>query len=147
MRALSLLLLLAMPVLPQPKEFVSNVNLQSGPLNVTMINYEVTKDRPYLIVHFEIRNPSDQDERCDWLALARLERPDGTEMYSNYDVMVDAGTGGVRATGPFVVAQRRKARASLLFVLGPQDLPGHLILPDGRRSARIDFRGKVRWTD
>jgi hypothetical protein len=125
--------------------FVTNASFDSGPLRVTLLNYEVPRNKPYLIAHFEIRNPSDQDQICDWKSLVYLLRPDGTTMTSNYDVLVDSGTGGTRATGPFLVARGRKARASVLFVLNPGDLPGHLVLPDGRRSARIDFRGKARW--
>lgn len=147
MRALTLLLTLALPIFGQSDEFVSNVSFPSGPLQVTLLNYEVARDRPFLIVHFEVRNPSNQEQRCDWRALASLERADGSSMTSNYDVMVDTGTGGSRATGPFPISKGRKARLSLLFILGPSDLPGHLILPDGSRSARIDFRGKVRWTE
>jgi hypothetical protein len=143
MRIWLLILLLAGWAQAEP-EFASNARFDSGPLQVTLINYEVPRDKPYLIVHFEIRNPTDQDLRCDWLSLVALHRRDGSSMASNYDAMVDVGTGGTRATGPFLIPRRRKARCSLLFVLAPEDLPGRLVLPDGRHSARIEFRGKLR---
>ena len=152
MRALLLLALLlpqlagARPVAAQARDeqFTSHAKFEDGPLRVTLLNYEVPRNKPYLIVHFEIANPSDQDERCDWKALVTLQRQDGTSMASNYDVLVDIGTGGARASGPFLVAKRRKARASVLFILSEEDLPGYLVLPDGRRSPTIHFRGKLR---
>lgn len=125
--------------------WVSQVRYEQGALQVLMINYEVPRDKPYLIVHYEIRNPSAEEQRCDWQSLVSLKRPDGETMSPNYDVMVDTGTGGARATGPFPIPKGGKARLSVLFVLSADDLPGHLLLPDGRESARIVFRGKPRW--
>lgn len=146
MRALLLLLVMALFAPAKADGFVTKASFEDGPLQVTMLNWEQPRGKPFLIVHFEIRNPTDQQARCDWMALSHLERLDGTSMTSNYDVLVDSGTGMTRATGPFMVAQRRKATASVLYILKQGDLPGHLVLPDGRRSARIEMRGKVRWT-
>lgn len=145
-RGLFVVLLLLTGSVSAEAGFVTNASFDSGALRVTLLNYEVAKGKPYLIAHFELDNQSNDDQRCDWVSLVTLQCQDGTTMTSNYDVLVDTGTGGARATGPFVVPKRRKARASLLFVLSPGDLPGYLVLPDGRRSARIDFRGKVRWS-
>jgi hypothetical protein len=145
MRALILMMLLLQSVGAQPHEetFSSNVRFEIGPLQVRLINYEVPRNKPYLIIHFEVRNPTAQPERCDWRTLVTLQRPDGTTMSSNYDVLVDNGSGGTRATGPFLLSAGGKARASVLFVLSRDDLPGRLVLPDGRRSAPIEFRGKT----
>lgn len=135
--------LLVSAALAEPGEFVTNATFDSGPLKIRLINYEVPRNKPYLIVHFDIANPTSDDHRCDWASLVRLQSSDGTSMSPNYDVMVDSGTGGTRATGPFLVPRGKKARAAVLFVLSANDLPGRLVLPDGRRSPPIDFRGKV----
>ncbi len=146
MRWLSFLFLLLLCATVQAEPgFVSQVPYQQGELQVQLLNYEVPRNKPYLIVHYEIRNPTTQEHRCDWVSLISLQRPDGQTMSPNYDVMVDTGTGGARATGPFPLPKGGKARLSILFVLSADDLPGYLLLPDGRKSARIDFRGKPRW--
>lgn len=138
------LLLLCADVQAEPG-FVSQVPYQQGELQVRLLNYEVARNKPYLIVHYEVRNPSREELRCDWVSLISLQRPDGQTMRPNYDVMVDSGSGGARATGSFPVPRGGKARLAVLFVLSADDLPGHLVLPDGRKSARIDFRGKPGW--
>ncbi len=125
--------------------FTSRVHYPMGPLKVEMINFEQPRDKPYLIVHFNIRNPDNEDHRCDWRQLIALEREDKSTMSSNYDVLVDSGGGLTRATGPFLVPKKGKVKASLLFVLAPGDLPGRLQVPDGRFSTPIEARGKARW--
>lgn len=141
---LLIVLLSAMSAIAEPAEFTTNVRFDSGSLKVTLINHEIPRNKPYLIVHFEIQNPTREEQRCDWVSLVTLERQDGSTMSSNYDLLVDLGTGGTRATGPFAIPKGRKARASVLFVLAEEDLPGRLLLPDGRRSEVIEFRGKRR---
>jgi hypothetical protein len=147
MRALMLVLMLTALCLAESAGFVSNVAFAAGPLQVRLINYEQPRGKPYLIAHFEIRNPTRAEERCDWMSLCSLERADGSSMGPNYDVLVDSGTGMTRATGPFTVAPGRKVTASVLFILSQGSLPGHLILMDGRRSATINATGRVRWTE
>lgn len=124
--------------------FSQHVRFTLGPLDVLMINYEVPRGKPYLIVHFEIRNPTRQEHRCDGRSLASLRRADGSVLDTSYDLLVDQGQGGTRAVGPFLVPPRGKVRASMMFLLGPDDLPGQLELPDGRRSLPIHFRGQSR---
>jgi hypothetical protein len=147
MRALVCTLLLVSFTLAETEPgWVSHVSYQAGPLHVTLLNHEQPRGKPFLIVHFEVRNEGPEQTRCDWSGLVTLRRQDGTTMSPNYDALVDSGTGPTRTSGPFPIPRKRKARVSVLFVLGPQDLPGYLVLPDGRRSARIEQRGKVRWT-
>lgn len=125
--------------------FTSRVQYNDGPLQIELINFEQPRDKPYLIVHFNIKNPDGEDHRCDWRQLVVLERQDKSTMSSNYDVLVDSGGGLTRATGAFLVPKKGKVKASLLFVLAPGDLPGRLQTPDGRFSALIEAKGKARW--
>lgn len=69
----------------------------------------------------------------------------GKSINTNYDAMVDMGNGMVRTSGPFSLAPGRKATVSVLFVLGPHDLPGRIVLANERKSILIYERDKVRY--
>lgn len=137
-RRLLLLLLLAQ-VLPVRAEegFGNNVSYPMEPFQVRMINWELTRGKKHLLVHFEVKNPTGEEHRCDWQQLIFLRRQDDSTMNSNYDALVDMGGGLTRTVGPFLMKKRSKVRVTVPFFLGQGDLPGRLELPDGRTSALI----------
>ncbi len=147
MRVLAALLICmtAVALAHTQEQFFSNVGYKFGPLEVTFKNFEQPRGKPYLIAHFQIKNPDQEDHRCNWKELIVLETATGQHLNSNYDVLVDSGGGLTRATGPFLVPGRGGVDASLLFILGPGDLPGRLLLPDGRRSVEIQAKGRAHW--
>lgn len=103
-----------------------------------MVNWEQPRGKNLIIVHFEVRNRTKEEQRCDWTNLVWLRREDGTKMASNYDVLVDSGGGLTRATGPFPVPKRRKIKFTVPFFIRPSDLPARLELLDGRQSRLIE---------
>lgn len=127
------------------REFTSQVNYTVPPFEVLFRNFEQPRDKPYLIAHFRVRNPGHDEQRFPWRELIVLERADGTTLVSNYDVLVDSGGGLTRAHGDFLIQGRRRVDVSVLFMLAPGDLPGRLVLPDGRRSVLISPTGRARW--
>lgn len=135
-KGLLLFVLLTFPVLAE-EGFRTNVLYHLEPFEVRLINWELTRDRAHLLVHFEVRNPTSEEHRCDWGELVFLRRQDGTGMASNYDALVDMGGGLTRTVGPFLMKKRSKVRVTVPFFLGEGDLPGRLELPDGKTSALI----------
>ncbi len=135
-RLLFLCLLLSAP-LAADEGFRTNVTYELEPFQVRLINWELTRDKKHLIVHFEVHNPTAEEHRCDWKDLVALRRADDSVMSSNYDALVDMGGGLTRTVGPFLMQKRSKVRVTVPFFLGPGDLPGRLELPDGQTSVLI----------
>lgn len=113
-------------------------------LEVTLTHYEVAKNQPVIFAHFQVKNPTSEPKTCSWKDLVSLVRTDGSQFQSNYDALVDLGTGATRTVGPFTLPPRRKARVAVPFLLGDNDLPARLELADGRQSALIPARRKRR---
>lgn len=120
--------------------FAHGVDFAYDELTVHFVNYEVPRSKPYLIAHFRVANLTKEEKVCDWRSLSCLRRADGEVLWPNYDALVDLGHGMTRTNGPFVMALGQKATIAVLFMLGPQDLPGKLVLADGQESIMIEFR-------
>ena len=124
--------------------FGNGANFTHESLQVTLTHYEAAKRQPILFVHFEVKNPESEPKICAWKELVTLVRADGSRLTSNYDALVDLGTGATRTVGPFTLAARRKAKVAVPFLLAPDDLPANLELPDGRQSPIIPARRPPR---
>lgn len=121
---------------PAAEDFLKpNTTINVDGLEVLMRNWDLAKSRKILFVHFVIRNREKVDRRCDWKELAWLIRPDGRVQSSNYDALVDSGTGFTRATGPVLVPRGgRRIKISVPFLLNETDLPARIRLPNGSES-------------
>lgn len=132
--ALSLLLLLTTSGLSEP--FLQpNTTFRIGELQILMRNWDLAKSKKILFVHFEVRNFSKIPQRCSWRELVWLIGPEGEVVSSNYDALVDSGTGFSRATGPVEIPKGgKRIKISVPFVLGPNDLPARIQISDGHLS-------------
>ena len=111
---------------------------QHNELNVLMKNWDLARDKKTLFVHFEVRNPGATDLRCPWKELVSFVLKDGSFMRSNYDALVDVGTGFTRATGPVLIPRGgKKVQIAVPFLLSPNQFPGHIQLSDGRISPTL----------
>ncbi len=105
-----------------------------------MVNWEQPRGKNLIVVHFEVKNPTREEHRCDWRELIWLVHESGNRMSTNYDVLVDSGTGLTRASGPFLVPKRRRIKFSVPFFIAESDLPARLVLVDGRQSRLLTQR-------
>lgn len=135
-----LLLLLLGSVSLAEEPLGTRATFQVGPLELLMVNWEQPRGKNLIVVHFEAKNPSRDDHRCDWRELIWLVHENGNRMSTNYDVLVDSGTGLTRASGPFVVPKRRRVKFSVPFFIAETDLPARLVLVDGRQSEILSPR-------
>lgn len=107
-------------------------------VEVHILNYELTRDRKYLLVHAKLRSLAKDPLYFDWRSLILLQCRDGENLRPNFDALVDRnGAGLTRTVGEFELRPREKARITIPFLLGEDELPGKLLLPDGRVSREI----------
>ena len=131
------LVLLASPIMAEDV-LKPNTSVNIGELEVLMRNWDLAKSKKIVFVHFVVRNRGKMDQRCDWRDLAWLVKADGELMASNYDALVDSGTGFVRATGPVVIPKGgRRVKISVPFLIGKTDLPARIQTSNGRRSPKF----------
>jgi hypothetical protein len=133
----SLILLLTLPGLSEDVWGTPSTH-RIEQVEVYVINWELTRDRKTLLVHAKVRSQAKDELYFDWRALFTLRTSQGNNLRPNYDALVDRnGAGLTRTVGEFRLMPREKVRMTIPFLLGEDDLPGRLALPDGRLSKLI----------
>jgi hypothetical protein len=107
-------------------------------VQVQILNWELTRDRKTLLVHAKLQSQSKTELYFDWRSLLSLRNSQKDRLRPNYDALVDRnGAGLTRTVGEFRLEPGEKVRITIPFLLGEDDLPGRLELPDGRLSKLI----------
>lgn len=138
--SLGLLLLLFRPGIADEtsQSWQYPTTFESQQVEVNVLNWELTRDKKWLLVHAKLRSKSDEALRFDWRSLLRVHTARGESYPPNYDALVDRnGAGLTRTIGPFLMERRDKIRISIPFLLGDDETPVRLELPDGRVSPPI----------
>lgn len=133
-----LLLLLVVVVRAEEKAWRGPLEFESQEVKVKLLNWEVAQHGQWLIVHLTVRSTAKEPVYFSWQRLLTLETSEGAHLSPNYDALVDRnGAGLTRTVGDFQLKPGEKANISIPFVLGDGDLPGRLLLEDGRPSELI----------
>lgn len=114
------------------------LTLEFQQTRVEILNWELTRDKKWLLVHAKLTSLSSAPLRFPWRDLITLEGADGSSYSPNYDALVDRNGGGLtRTVGDFQIDPRDRVRISVPFIVSPEELPARLKLPDGRLSPEI----------
>lgn len=133
-----LLLLLMVAGGAEEKAWRGPLEFESQEVRVRLLNWEVTQHGKWLLIHLTLRSMAKEPLYFSWQRLLTLETAEGAHLSPNYDALVDRnGAGLTRTVGDFELKPGEKANISIPFVLGEGDLPGRLLLEDGRPSELI----------
>lgn len=143
MRRLCLLLLvlvwgsaLAEPKTGEPWRYPLKLEYQQ--VEVRIINWELTRGGKHLLLHAQLRSLAREPVRFPWRDFVSVVTVKDDSYAPNYDALVDRnGAGLTRTVGDFLLARGEKARITIPFFLGPEELPVKLRLFDGRISPPI----------
>lgn len=138
LRSLLFCLFLSTVVWSEEQAWKYPLEIEFEGVKVQILNWEFAQKKRMLIVHAALKSQSRDEVYFPWQELFTMETADERRFRPNYDALVDRnGAGLTRTVGDFPLAAGRKARLSVLFLLGEKDLPARLLLPDGRRSILI----------
>ena len=136
-----LLLLIHGALRAEEKAWRGPLEFESQEVKVKLLNWELTSDGKWLLVHLTLRSTAKESVYFSWQRLLTLETAEAVHLSPNYDALVDRnGAGLTRTVGDFELKPGEKASISIPFVLGKGDLPGRLLLEDGRPSELIKPR-------
>ena len=114
------------------------LTLEHQEVRVDLLNWELTRDRKTLLLHAKLQSVSKDPLYFDWRNFIKFETAEGKTFGPNFDALVDRnGAGLTRTVGEFRLIPREKARITIPFLLGEDELPARLVLPDGRRSVLV----------
>ena len=126
------------PALAESKPWSYPLTFQNQDVEVRLLNWELTRDRKNLLVHAKLRSQAKESLYFDWKSLFRLKTGSGNSYSSNYDALVDRnGSGFTRTVNEFSLAPRERVQIMIPFLLGEDEFPLRLILPDDRESVEI----------
>ena len=122
----------------EPKPWRYPLSFEHEEVEVRLLNWELTRDKKNLLVHAKLRSLAKEPLYFDWKNLFRLKTGDGSTYSSNYDALVDRnGSGFTRTVNEFQMAPRERVQIMIPFLLGDDEFPLKLILPDDHESVEI----------
>ena len=122
----------------EPKPWHYPLTFQHQGIEVRLLNWELTRDKKNLLVHVKLRSLAKESLYFDWKNLFHLKTGKGTGYSANYDALVDRnGSGFARTVNEFPLAPRERVQVMIPFLLGEDEFPLQLVLPDGRESVEI----------
>lgn len=114
------------------------ITFESQEVEVRFLNWEITRDKKNVLVHAKLRSNAKEPIYFDWQSVFTLTNKTGKKYSSNFDALVDRnGSGFTRTVNEFRLSPREKVQIMIPFMLGDEELPVTLTLPDGRESIKF----------